>query len=235
MSTGDDRLVKLVGARARARQREAEAEALARVSATDVDSTVERTLAALHAQRAASSAGRPRSRRARFGIRRVHGLVAIVPLAAALALAVGLPLTTRSGAPAGEYAFEVRGHVESERAAADGTFAALEARDGSFQSVIVRPRTATRTKLEARVLVVRGAVGTALEVTPEASDLGTFRIDLPGDALHGASEVRVVIAPHRKLDAAVAAAVRDPSPALDEAVVVRVPVEAPPAALPEKK
>lgn len=242
MSAADDRLVKLVGARARARAHAvaAEAEALAHAPDTDVARTVERTLAALGAQRAASMTSavvpsRPRgARRPRLGVRGGRWLAAIVPLAAAVALVVAAPWRARPAVTPGEYVVEVRGHVETERASPGASFATLEARDGSFQSVIVRPRIATHAPLAAKVLVVRGAVGAPLGVTPEASELGTFRVDIPGDALRGASEVRIVIAPRADLDEAASAAALSPPRSVHEAVVLRVPVEPPRPGPPEK-
>jgi hypothetical protein len=231
MSASDEEMLKDLGRRARARADEAariEASLRAEPRAT---SSVDAILAAIGP--VASPASSPASR-AKKGARVTFArngawIAGATSLAAAAAVALVVGLGHRDGAALGPYVVSVSGHVEIARAAHDGTFDALEARPGSIQEVVVRPREATPGPLAARVVVMRGDVGTVSDVAPEISDRGAVRFEMPGEALAGASEVRVVIASPDALGAAAAEAARAPlaSPpaSRSDAVFVRVPVE----------
>jgi hypothetical protein len=217
----NDKLLQQLGEEARAR-----AAAAARIEeprgGAGQSAAADRILAAMAAKRADAPARPPTT------IPRKRGAwlaAAVVPLAAAAAIVIGL----RSRAHetfAAEYVASVTGHVATERAGHEAVFTTLQATDGALEQVIVRPREATKGAVAAKVLVVRpsGVEETAFPI--EVSELGVVRFDAAGEALRGASEVRIVIAPPDALDDAVKRA-KDPAapPVLRDAVVVRVPVE----------
>jgi hypothetical protein len=233
----DDRFGKALAERARARAAEQRAiEAPLRAGA--LPSGVDRIAAALEAQAHRESASHstravlvPAPTRARRSPL-AWLAVAAVPLAAAAAIALAVrarPHPEEGGVA--EYTVSVSGHVETERARGDVVFASLEARPDAIQEVILRPRERSATALAAKVLVVRGGVGAPVDVPTEVSEAGVVRFDMPGALLEGASEVRVAIAPPAQLAETTAGAARASGPMATagrrDAVVVRVPIEAP--------
>ena len=226
MSHADSRdaLAKALADRARARaaeQRELEASLRDGTPPSGVDAIT----AALDAQAARESTARPASA-GRTALRWLA--VAVVPMAAAAAVLLvlrsgprALPLDTPS------YEVAVTGHVQTERAGGPRVFTSLEAHADALEQVVLRPRERIGTKVDAKVVLVKGGAGTVADITTEVSDAGGVRFDVPGALLEGVSEVRVAIAPPALLDETVAAASSGATTQLGRAgaTIVRVPVD----------
>lgn len=230
-STRDDVLLKRLGEQARARAEEARRIEAVLKATTSVPEKADGVLAGLQAVPGLLPAD-PTEGRARPRVLAGRGaLAAGLSLAAAAGAALWFGTKPAHDVSLGPYVVSVSGHVEVARAAEDATFGALEARPGSVQEVIVRPRQTTRGELAAKVVVMRGDRGEAVDVPPEVSEQGSVRFEMPGELLVDAAEVRVVIAGRAHLAEATEAACRGPlgvPPAhLQDAVVVRVPVERP--------
>ena len=217
----DDRLLEQLGEEARAR-----AAGAARIEEAQGGSAeaaaADRILAALAAKDAEAPAKAPTAiHRARKG----WWAAAAVPIATAAIVVLALRGPTHETfAP--EYVTSVTGHVATERAGREAVFTTLQAKDGALEQVIVRPREATNGPVAAKVLLVRAAGVVEAGFAVEVSELGVVRFDAAGEALRGATEVRVVIARPSALSEAVRGAEQPgAAPTLRDAVVVRVPVD----------
>lgn len=226
----DESLTKALAERARARAGEQRA-IESRLRDEVWPSGVDRIAAALEAQaRRESSARAASSARRTLRPRLAWLAVAALPLAAAAAIVlVGREkarMHTEESRSA-EYVVSVTGHVDTQRAASDDSFASLQARPDAIQQVLLRPRHRSATALAAKVLVVRDGVGVPVDVATEISEAGVVRIEIPGTLLVGASEVRVAIAPPALLADIAARATHEAAPATasSDVVVVRVPIE----------
>ncbi len=105
---------------------------------------------------------------------------------------------------ASEYSVSVAGRVEVERAATRAPSSTLQAQAGAIQEVILRPSAPIASPVEATVLVVREGRPQPLGVGAEVTDRGVVRFTVDGDALLGASEVRVILARPQTLSPATA-------------------------------
>ena len=228
-STRDDVLLKRLGEQARARAEEARRVEAVLKATTPIPEKADAVLAGLQAVPGLLPADPTKGRVPRSVFAGRGALAAGLSLAAAAGVALWLWTKPAPDISLGPYVVSVSGHVEVARAAEDDTFGALEARPGSVQEVIVRPRQTTRGELAAKVVVMRGDRGEAVDVAPEVSEQGSVRFEMPGELLVDAGEVRVVIAGPAHLSEATEAACRGPlgvPPAhLQDAVVVRVPIE----------
>ncbi|HEY2513091.1 MAG TPA: hypothetical protein VGI39_19620 [Polyangiaceae bacterium] len=228
-TTRDDVLLKRLGEQARARAEEARRIEAVLKATTSVPEKAEGVLADLQSVPGLMPADPAKGTLRRGGLAGRAGFAAGLSLAAAAGVVLWLGLKPAQDVSFGPYVVSVSGHVEVSRAAEDATFGALEARPGSVQEVIVRPRQTTRGRLAAKVVVMRGDRGEAVDVAPEVSEQGSVRFEMPGELLHDAAEVRVVIAPPARLaeatEVACSAPLGVPPTHLEDAVVVRVPVE----------
>jgi hypothetical protein len=230
-----DSLVSQLAARARARDAEARAHE-DRIAGAPTDPATDDILAALAAQDAARIATplerlpvvTPIAPHAERSGSRSWGkwAAAIVPLAAAAAFAVHLGFSSGPEGAAGDYVVSVAGHIETDRAATDSAASTLEARAGSIQEVVLRPREKVAMPVAARILADFTGGVAVLDIPAEVTDRGVVRFTARGDALRGASEVRVVIAPPAKLEAAIDRAKKGPYAGEPGVTVVRIAVDA---------
>jgi hypothetical protein len=180
-----DPFVSVVAARARERAAEHDPADLP-LSDGELATARDRILAALDAKHPPA----PRATGRRFARWTTLG---IASLATAAALALRLGAAPAAPLDAREYTVSVTGHVESERAATRPPASTLQSRAGAVQEVVLRPRAPVASAIEAGVLVVRGGQAAPLAARTDVTDRGVVRFTVDGDALVGASEVRVVL------------------------------------------
>lgn len=212
MSAEDD-LVKRLGELARAREADARTHAPSAVSPEFLAAAI---VAQQQTERHAATVASPR--------RKAPWVALVLPVAAALALAVGRPWQAPLEAEFGPFVASVSGHVEHERGAARTDSVTLEGVSGARQEVVVRPVSAIRAPMSAAVLVARGSTLERTEVGLEVSEAGVVRFEIDGERLQGASEVRVVLARTENLARAVERALAALPVSRADGLVVILPV-----------
>lgn len=212
MSAEDD-LMKRLGELARAREADARTHAPSAVSPEFLAAAI---VAQQQSERHAKTIAPPR--------RKAAWVALVLPVAAALALAIGRPWQAPLEAEFGPFVASVSGHAEHERGARPSGEPILEALSGARQEVVVRPVSAVRVPMSAAVLVARGATLERAEVEVEVSEAGVVRFEIDGERLQGASEVRVVLARTENLARAVERALAALPVSRADALVVILPV-----------